>query len=64
MALLSGAQPIFRSVREINNSIAQIGFWLGPASAVFSIFFAIAADPNGCIGARGGASVGPEPELQ
>ena len=49
---------------EINNSIAQIGFWLGPASAVFSIFFAIAADPNGCIGARGGASVGPEPELQ
>jgi len=22
---------------EINNSIAQIGFWLGPASAVFSI---------------------------
>ena len=49
---------------EINNSIAQIGFWLGPASAVFSILFAIAADPNGCIGARGGASVGPEPELQ
>ena len=49
---------------EIINSIAQIGFWLGPASAVLSIFFAIAADPNGCIGARGGASVGPEPALQ
>jgi hypothetical protein len=27
-------------------------------------FLAIAADPSGCIGARGGASVGPEPELQ
>ena len=35
---------------EINNSIAPIGFWLGPLPRVFSIFFAIAADPNGCIG--------------
>jgi hypothetical protein len=50
---------------EINNSIAQIGFWLGPASPAFSIFFASAADPNDCAagsGARGGASVGPGPE--
>jgi len=60
-----GAQPVFRSVR--NQQLYRTDRILaGPASPVFSIFFAGAAAPNGCAAASGrsGASVGPEPELQ
>jgi hypothetical protein len=42
---------------EINNSIAPIGFWLGPLPRVFSIFFASAAAPNTCAASGRGRSV-------
>jgi hypothetical protein len=51
---------------EINNSIAQIGFCLGPLPrcSQFSSQAQQTQTAAACIGARGGASVGPEPELQ
>ena len=66
IALLSGAQPIFRSVR--NQQLYRTDRILaGPAPPVFSIFLRKLGSPKRlrcCIGGAGGASVGPEPELQ
>ena len=38
---------------EINNSIAQIGFWLGPLPPCSQFFFSSSAAPNGCAAASG-----------